>query len=268
MNRIKKHIVKVLCGIAKSSLHSTSIRGNYQTDVRELKKSSNKKKLLTLLVAFSLLLPNTTNKIVAEESTGNTKTDINETILDNGLKIIVETVNNKSSDKIVRLIDEELVLVYDTRTNLIINEKTNEIVATISEENIQEPLKFQNSGIRSYSYGGITIADRWVYSYSTDSTISVANYTFQLVINSIIIYLVGKSANPIYDVLAEIADKLIVSHISVYGNTNDLAYVIRTRRYANRYILSDFANIYEEVDASGSILAVSGYDVRITKDNG
>ena len=43
MNRIKKNIVKALCGIAKSSLHSTSIRCNYQADIREIKKRTAKK---------------------------------------------------------------------------------------------------------------------------------------------------------------------------------------------------------------------------------
>ena len=35
---ILDYLIEALCRLAESSLHDTSIRGNYQKDVREIKK--------------------------------------------------------------------------------------------------------------------------------------------------------------------------------------------------------------------------------------
>lgn len=39
MSTIYLYLIEVLCELAESSLHNTSIRGNFQKDVRFLKKT-------------------------------------------------------------------------------------------------------------------------------------------------------------------------------------------------------------------------------------
>ena len=38
MNKVIDYFLNLLCELGETSLHNTSIRGNYQMDLRELKK--------------------------------------------------------------------------------------------------------------------------------------------------------------------------------------------------------------------------------------
>lgn len=176
--------------------------------------------------------------------------------------------NNNIQYVLIFVENDELSTCFNSLTGEIVNIETGEVVAVVNdEENVIEDNATQTP--RSYNYGGVTVADRWTYSYSSNSTITCYNGNVTIIFNSIRTVLENKGARQLARaVLLDIAESVLSTAYAIHGSNAEVVHRVQTRKYANRYVMSDFACIYEELDELYQNLGVTGYDQRITSNNG
>ncbi|MDO4198525.1 MAG: hypothetical protein Q4D13_06030 [Erysipelotrichaceae bacterium] len=226
------------------------------------------KKFILLCMTIMMIISGGNMTIFAEEAETNTVIEV--FVSEDGSEIRNEKHlddNGNVAYSLVYVNNGDLYTCYNSSTGEMIDVSTGELLATICEETYVD--NANGIMLMSSSYGGVTIADRWTYSYSSRTKSTLYNATENMVKNAIYSFLTAKNAGALAaSIISGIAKKIINTAIKNYGNTNAVVHYIQTRKYANRYVLSDFANIYEELDEDYTNLGVVGYDVRITQNNG
>lgn len=228
------------------------------------------KKILVLIIS-SLLL--TCELIQPLDVHASSEILSSETYISDGSTI---EITNYNDYQIITLEDDQCSLVYDSRTNIVYNQNTGELVAEFGDiEVIPVPAIFENirdtsADLLSYTYMGVTIADRWVYSYSTRQSVKVYNATITLLVNTFKLAATKNSLKAAATtVLESIATNIILASLTIHGNSYTTAhYYDVVRRYANKNVLSDFANMIVEEDENNTTQGVTSYSSRLSANIG
>lgn len=185
---------------------------------------------------------------------------------------VQEYIDSDTKERIRVVFYNDISLKYYVDQGIMVDYYTGELLCISGPETIVYPNEsfiFPNE--RTTNYHGVSIDDRWIFSYNTVSSKTVYNATVDLIIA--VFYAAvsnpGDFSHMVRDLLQDYALLILARSLYIHGNNSTTAYFdLRTRHYGNRYILSDFACLYEELDESGNFLGVSSYSNRLTRSYG
>ena len=180
-------------------------------------------------------------------------------------------VINEQGSAISFVIDGTSYL-YDHQSGQVINLTTNEIVGIVESEVIVErqfvgePINLYstNNEVGFYYYWGIKIANHYVYSYTQRSTAkyhSLIEQEMKAVLLSVLADILIRPQNA---VVSYVVGRLLEIFSSL-PSANEYCSYVDVRRYADKNVLSSFANITEAIGPAPQyeFIKIISYDTAI-----
>ena len=186
-----------------------------------------------------------------------------------------DTIQIKEEESTTTFTVDGTSYLFDHQSGQVINLTTNEIVGIVESEVIVEqqfvgePINLystNNNEVGFYYYRGIKIANHYVYSYTQRSTAkyhSLIEQEMKAVLISLLNKILSKIINSNVDY---VVNRLLVI-FSALPATNEYCSYVDVRRYADKNVLSSFANITEAIGPAPQyeFINIMSYDTAISR---
>ena len=185
-----------------------------------------------------------------------------------------DTIQIKEEESTTTFTVDGTSYLFDHQSGQVINLTTNEIVGIVESEVIVEQqfvgepinLYSTNNEVGFYYYRGIKIANHYVYSYTQRSTAkyhSLIEQEMKAVLISLLNKILSKIINSKVDY---VVNRLLVIY-SALPATNEYCSYVDVRRYADKNVLSSFANITEAIGPAPQyeFINIMSYDTAISR---
>ena len=186
-----------------------------------------------------------------------------------------DTIQIKEEESTTTFTIDGTSYLFDHESGQVINLTTNETVGIVESEVIVEqqfvgePINLystNNNEVGFYYYRGIKIANHYVYSYTQRSTAkyhSLIEQEMKAVLISLLNKILSKIINSKVDYLV---NRLLVI-FSALPATNEYCSYVDVRRYADKNVLSSFANITEAIGPAPQyeFINIMSYDTAISR---
>ena len=165
-----------------------------------------------------------------------------------------DTIQIKEEESTTTFTVDGTSYLFDHQSGQVINLTTNEIVGIVESEVIVEQ-QFVGEPINLYStnneegfyyYRGIKIANHYVYSYTQRSTAKYHSLIEQEM-KAVLISLLNKILSKIINSKVDYVVNRLLVIFSALPATNEYCSYVDVRRYADKNVLSSFANITEAI---------------------
>ena len=186
-----------------------------------------------------------------------------------------DTIQIKEEESTTTFTVDGTSYLFDHQSGQVINLTTNEIVGIVESEVIVEqqfvgePINLystNNNEVGFYYYRGIKIANHYVYSYTQRSTAKYHSLIEQEM-NAVLISLLNKILSKIINSKVDyVVNRLLVIFSALPANNEYCSYV-DVRRYADKNVLSSFANITEAIGPAPQyeFIKIISYDTAISR---
>ena len=166
-----------------------------------------------------------------------------------------DTIQIKEEESTTTFTVDGTSYLFDHQSGQVINLTTNEIVGIVESEVIVEqqfvgePINLystNNNEVGFYYYRGIKIANHYVYSYTQRSTAKYHSLIEQEM-KAVLISLLNKILSKIINSKVDYVVNRLLVIFSALPATNEYCSYVDVRRYADKNVLSSFANITEAI---------------------
>ena len=166
-----------------------------------------------------------------------------------------DTIQIKEEESTTTFTIDGTSYLFDHQSGQVINLTTNEIVGIVESEVIVEqqfvgePINLystNNNEVGFYYYRGIKIANHYVYSYTQRSTAKYHSLIEQEM-KAVLISLLNKILSKIINSKVDYVVNRLLVIFSALPATNEYCSYVDVRRYADKNVLSSFANITEAI---------------------
>ena len=186
-----------------------------------------------------------------------------------------DTIQIKEEESTTTFTVDGTSYLFDHQSGQVINLTTNEIVGIVESEVIVErqfvgePINLystNNNEVGFYYYRGIKIANHYVYSYTQRSTAkyhSLIEQEMKAVLLSVLADILIRPQNA---VVSYVVGRLLEIFSSLPSASEYCSYV-DVRRYADKNVLSSFANITEAIGPAPQyeFINIMSYDTAISR---
>ena len=185
-----------------------------------------------------------------------------------------DTIQIKEEESTTTFTVDGTSYLFDHQSGQVINLTTNEIVGIVESEVIVEQ-QFVGEPINLYStnneegfyyYRGIKIANHYVYSYTQRSTAKYHSLIEQEM-KAVLISLLNKILSKIINSKVDYVVNRLLVIFSALPATNEYCSYVDVRRYADKNVLSSFANITEAIGPAPQyeFINIMSYDTAISR---
>ena len=185
-----------------------------------------------------------------------------------------DTIQIKEEESTTTFTVDGTSYLFDHQSGQVINLTTNEIVGIVESEVIVEQ-QFVGEPINLYStnneegfyyYRGIKIANHYVYSYTQRSTAKYHSLIEQEM-KAVLISLLNKILSKIINSKVDYVVNRLLVIFSALPATNEYCSYVDVRRYADKNVLSSFANITEAIGPAPQyeFINIMSYDTAILR---
>ena len=185
-----------------------------------------------------------------------------------------DTIQIKEEESTTTFTVDGTSYLFDHQSGQVINLTTNEIVGIVESEVIVEQ-QFVGEPINLYStnneegfyyYRGIKIANHYVYSYTQRSTAKYHSLIEQEM-KAVLISLLNKILSKIINSKVDYVVNRLLVIFSTLPATNEYCSYVDVRRYADKNVLSSFANITEAIGPAPQyeFINIMSYDTAISR---
>lgn len=156
------------------------------------------------------------------------------------------------------------VFLYNDLTGKVTN-SDGEVIAKITTQNSNAELYALTASKPTSIQHGMTVGSRWIYSYSQWSTVECYVQAQDELISAITSFFVSAGLTPLIgseaaDAIGDAAGEFLAWLNRNGLDINENAFYVRSYVYGNRYILSNFAEIYQGYCTDYTPLNVITYD--------
>ena len=184
-----------------------------------------------------------------------------------------DTIQIKEEESTTTFTVDGTSYLFDHQSGQVINLTTNEIVGIVESEVIVEqqfvgePINLystNNNEVGFYYYRGIKIANHYVYSYTQRSTAKYHSLIEQEM-KAVLISLLNKILSKIINSKVDYVVNRLLVIFSALPATNEYCSYVDVRRYADKNVLSSFANITEAIGPAPQyeFINIMSYDTAI-----
>ena len=183
-----------------------------------------------------------------------------------------DTIQIKEEESTTTFTIDGTSYLFDHESGQVINLTTNEIVGIVESEVIVEQqfvgepinLYSTNNEVGFYYYRGIKIANHYVYSYTQRSTAKYHSLIEQEM-KAVLISLLNKILSKIINSKVDYVVNRLLVIFSALPATNEYCSYVDVRRYADKNVLSSFANITEAIGPAPQyeFIKIISYDTAI-----
>ena len=186
-----------------------------------------------------------------------------------------DTIQIKEEESTTTFTVDGTSYLFDHQSGQVINLTTNEIVGIVESEVIVEqqfvgePINLystNNNEVGFYYYRGIKIANHYVYSYTQRSTAKYHSLIEQEM-KAVLISLLNKILSKIINSKVDYVVNRLLVIFSTLPATNEYCSYVDVRRYADKNVLSSFANITEAIGPAPQyeFIKIISYDTAISR---
>ena len=186
-----------------------------------------------------------------------------------------DTIQIKEEESTTTFTIDGTSYLFDHQSGQVINLTTNEIVGIVESEVIVEqqfvgePINLystNNNEVGFYYYRGIKIANHYVYSYTQRSTAKYHSLIEQEM-KAVLISLLNKILSKIINSKVDYVVNRLLVIFSALPATNEYCSYVDVRRYADKNVLSSFANITEAIGPAPQyeFINIMSYDTAISR---
>ena len=186
-----------------------------------------------------------------------------------------DTIQIKEEESTTTFTIDGTSYLFDHESGQVINLTTNEIVGIVESEVIVEqqfvgePINLystNNNEVGFYYYRGIKIANHYVYSYTQRSTAKYHSLIEQEM-KAVLISLLNKILSKIINSKVDYVVNRLLVIFSALPATNEYCSYVDVRRYADKNVLSSFANITEAIGPAPQyeFINIMSYDTAISR---
>lgn len=186
-----------------------------------------------------------------------------------------DTIQIKEEESTTTFTVDGTSYLFDHQSGQVINLTTNEIVGIVESEVIVEqqfvgePINLystNNNEVGFYYYRGIKIANHYVYSYTQRSTAKYHSLIEQEM-KAVLISLLNKILSKIINSKVDYVVNRLLVIFSTLPATNEYCSYVDVRRYADKNVLSSFANITEAIGPAPQyeFINIMSYDTAISR---
>lgn len=186
-----------------------------------------------------------------------------------------DTIQIKEEESTTTFTVDGTSYLFDHQSGQVINLTTNEIVGIVESEVIVEqqfvgePINLystNNNEVGFYYYRGIKIANHYVYSYTQRSTAKYHSLIEQEM-KAVLISLLNKILSKIINSKVDYVVNRLLVIFSALPATNEYCSYVDVRRYADKNVLSSFANITEAIGPAPQyeFINIMSYDTAISR---
>ena len=186
-----------------------------------------------------------------------------------------DTIQIKEEESTTTFTVDGTSYLFDHQSGQVINLTTNEIVGIVESEVIVEqqfvgePINLystNNNEVGFYYYRGIKIANHYVYSYTQRSTAKYHSLIEQEM-KAVLISLLNKILSKIINSKVDYVVNRLLVIFSALPATNEYCSYVDVRRYADKNVLSSFANITEAIGPAPQyeFINIMSYDTAILR---
>ena len=186
-----------------------------------------------------------------------------------------DTIQIKGEESTTTFTVDGTSYLFDHQSGQVINLTTNEIVGIVESEVIVEqqfvgePINLystNNNEVGFYYYRGIKIANHYVYSYTQRSIAKYHSLIEQEMKAVLLSVLADKLIKPQNGVVSYVIGRLLEIFSSLPSASEYCSYV-DVRRYADKNVLSSFANITEAIGPAPQyeFINIMSYDTAISR---
>ena len=185
-----------------------------------------------------------------------------------------DTIQIKEEESTTTFTVDGTSYLFDHQSGQVINLTTNEIVGIVESEVIVEQqfvgepinLYSTNNEVGFYYYRGIKIANHYVYSYTQRSTAKYHSLIEQEM-KAVLISLLNKILSKIINSKVDYVVNRLLVIFSALPATNEYCSYVDVRRYADKNVLSSFANITEAIGPAPQyeFINIMSYDTAISR---
>ena len=186
-----------------------------------------------------------------------------------------DTIQIKEEESTTTFTVDGTSYLFDHQSGQVINLTTNEIVGIVESEVIVEqqfvgePINLystNNNEVGFYYYRGIKIANHYVYSYTQRSTAKYHSLIEQEM-KAVLISLLNKILSKIINSKVDYVVNRLLVIFSTLPATNEYCSYVDVRRYADKNVLSSFANITEAIGPAPQyeFINIMSYDTAILR---
>ena len=186
-----------------------------------------------------------------------------------------DTIQIKEEESTTTFTVDGTSYLFDHQSGQVINLTTNEIVGIVESEVIVEqqfvgePINLystNNNEVGFYYYRGIKIANHYVYSYTQRSTAKYHSLIEQEM-KAVLISLLNKILSKIINSKVDYVVNRLLVIFSALPATNEYCSYVDVRRYADKNVLSSFANITEAIGPAPQyeFIKIISYDIAISR---
>lgn len=186
-----------------------------------------------------------------------------------------DTIQIKEEESTTTFTVDGTSYLFDHQSGQVINLTTNEIVGIVESEVIVEqqfvgePINLystNNNEVGFYYYRGIKIANHYVYSYTQRSTAKYHSLIEQEM-KAVLISLLNKTLSKIINSKVDYVVNRLLVIFSALPATNEYCSYVDVRRYADKNVLSSFANITEAIGPAPQyeFINIMSYDTAISR---
>lgn len=186
-----------------------------------------------------------------------------------------DTIQIKEEESTTTFTVDGTSYLFDHQSGQVINLTTNETVGIVESEVIVEqqfvgePINLystNNNEVGFYYYRGIKIANHYVYSYTQRSTAKYHSLIEQEM-KAVLISLLNKILSKIINSKVDYVVNRLLVIFSALPATNEYCSYVDVRRYADKNVLSSFANITEAIGPAPQyeFINIMSYDTAISR---
>ena len=185
-----------------------------------------------------------------------------------------DTIQIKEEESTTTFTVDGTSYLFDHQSGQVINLTTNETVGIVESEVIVEQqfvgepinLYSTNNEVGFYYYRGIKIANHYVYSYTQRSTAKYHSLIEQEM-KAVLISLLNKILSKIINSKVDYVVNRLLVIFSALPATNEYCSYVDVRRYADKNVLSSFANITEAIGPAPQyeFINIMSYDTAISR---
>lgn len=186
-----------------------------------------------------------------------------------------DTIQIKEEESTTTFTIDGTSYLFDHESGQVINLTTNNIVGSVESEVIVEqqfvgePINLystNNNEVGFYYYRGIKIANHYVYSYTQRSTAKYHSLIEQEM-KAVLISLLNKILSKIINSKVDYVVNRLLVIFSALPATNEYCSYVDVRRYADKNVLSSFANITEAIGPAPQyeFINIMSYDTAISR---